>query len=131
MYLRELGKVVTGKLVVITPDRQETFLVKGKQPAYIPPQPSALPSGAYLTGTTASSRAKGGSSQKSLQAGAAGGTVKATAQRAGSSSGGSSGEGPAQQQQQQRPKVNYMKQNIKAASASSSPKKADSRVFKQ
>jgi hypothetical protein len=131
-YLRELGKVVTGKLVVITPDRQETFLVNGKQPAYLPPQPSALPSGAYLTATTASSRAKGtSSSQKSLQVGGIGGTVKAAAQTADSSGGGSNVPIQQQEQPQQRSKVNYMKQNIKAAAACSSPKKGHSKVFKQ
>lgn len=117
---RELGKVVTGKLIVITPDRQDVFLVKGRQPAYVPPQSSALPSGTYLTGTMASSRAKGSSSQKSLRAGAEADTQQA----AGSS--GRAGDGP----QQQRPRVNYLQQNIRkaAATSSSKAKKTDRRV---
>lgn len=118
---RELGKVATGKLVVITPDRQDVFLVKGRQPAYVPPQPSALPSGAYLTGTTANSRAKGSSSsQKSLRAGA-----QADMQQAAGSS-GSAGDGS----QQQRSRVNYLQQNIRraAAASSSKAKKTDRRV---
>jgi hypothetical protein len=118
---RELGKVVTGKLVVITPDRQDVFLVKGRQPAYVPPQTSDLPSGTYLAGTTASSRAKGSSSssQKSLRAGAA---AEAGVQQAASSSSGA-GAGS----QQQRPKVNYLQQNIKRAAAAAA-KKTDRRV---
>lgn len=53
-----MGKVMTGKLLVVTPDSQHTFLVKGRQPAYVPPSKSDLPSGTYLTGGTASTTAR-------------------------------------------------------------------------
>jgi hypothetical protein len=128
--VRELGKVVPGKLVIITPDRQETFQVLGKQPAYIPPQASSLPSGGYLTATTASSRAKGGklsgSSQHTLQA--APGTASADPQAQAAADHGVGTQQPIK-------KKNYLQQNIKAASrtagsspssSGSSPKKAPS-----
>lgn len=111
---RELGKVVTGKLVVVTPDRQETFLVRGKQPAYTPPQASTMPSGAYLTATTASSRAKGNERQGTLKTAAAGPGLA-----------NSTGRDEARQQQQQGGKRNYLQQNIRAAGSTaggSSPK---------
>jgi hypothetical protein len=116
--------------VVITPDRQETFQVLGRQPAYIPPQASSLPSGGYLTATTASSRAKGakiaGSSQQTLQAASGAASVDPQAQAAADTGVGT---------QQLAKKKNYLQQNIKAASrtvggspssSGSSPKKAPS-----
>lgn len=103
LLCRELGKVVTGKLVVATADRQDTFIVRGRQPAYVPPQASTLPAGTYLTATTASSRAKGGSSSSSASA-----------------DGSSRSAGLQAREEKQQPaavqgKRNYLQQNIKAA----------------
>lgn len=139
---RELGKVMTGKLVVVTPDRQEAYLVRGKQPAYTPIQPSDLPSGTYLSATTASSRAKGavGSSSSSSSAGVTAGPAK-TRQftTAGSNSSSrqdgaqigsdlqlSSGQEVAASRQQQAGKQNYLRQNIKAAAAGGAGKVSSS-----
>lgn len=55
---REMGKVLTGKLMVVTPDSQHTYIVKGRQPAYVPPSRDKLPTGTYLTAGTASSTAR-------------------------------------------------------------------------
>ncbi|KAF8055917.1 CFAP47 [Scenedesmus sp. PABB004] len=50
---KELGKEVVGKLVVVTPDAQHVFVVRGRQPEWRPPARDALPSGTYLTAGTA------------------------------------------------------------------------------
>eukprot|EP00775_Hariotina_reticulata_P012144 gene12144-12282_t len=57
---KELGKVMQGKLLVTTPDSQHTFIVKGREPAYVPPTRSRA-SASYITAGTASSTAKAGS----------------------------------------------------------------------
>jgi hypothetical protein len=122
---RELGKVLTGKLVVVTPDSEHTFIVKGRQPAYVPPSRSALPSSKFLTAGTASSMAHSRSSSPALRDGnrssSPGGTGAAAA-AAGRTA--RSPEAPAGQQQQRSTQQgtatgtgskNYLQQNIKAA----------------
>lgn len=131
--------MVTGRLVVVTPDRQDTFIIRGRQPAYVPPQPSQLPSGTYLKATTAASRAKGssGSNAATTQ------QQQQPANKAGSGARGTSRSGTrntAQQpdatqvvdttvagrgtaevsgEEQRLPRKNYLQQNIKAAAGQS------------
>ena len=76
---RELGKVQVGRLVVVTPDSQYTYELRGSQPQYHPPDLSNRPPGSYITATTASAAAKGlglkpssGGSSKGLTGGSRG-----------------------------------------------------------
>lgn len=77
---REMGRVVRGRLLVTTPDRQYTYLLLGRQPAYLPPSKAALPTGTYLHADTAASaarRAHGGNRHAGTlgRCGAGGGTL--------------------------------------------------------
>jgi hypothetical protein len=105
---RELGKVLTGKLVIVTPDSEHTFIVKGRQPAYVPPSPSALPSSKFLTAGTASSMAHSRSNSPVMRGStsSSSGTAAAAAQRTG---------GGTQQGTAGVSSKNYLQQNIKAA----------------
>ncbi|KAF6261116.1 hypothetical protein COO60DRAFT_1637017 [Scenedesmus sp. NREL 46B-D3] len=123
----ELGKALTGRLVVVTPDSEHTFVVQGRQPAYVPPCRSAMPSSKFLTAGTASSMSHSRSNSPAVRGSSSSPTstgVVAAAQRA---AGGSSAAAGQQQQQQQQQRTtqqssgagvgskNYLQQNIKAA----------------
>eukprot|EP00879_Flechtneria_rotunda_P019523 GHRR01020508.1.p1 GENE.GHRR01020508.1~~GHRR01020508.1.p1 ORF type:complete len:159 (-),score=66.52 GHRR01020508.1:173-649(-) len=120
---------MTGKLMVITPDSQHTFVVKGKQPAYVPPSRSQLPSGTYLTAGTASSMARGSPSNSSVPVtlGDSHGNLPGPGMLTGSNTYSLKGSiGPDSRagqlggssifvQQGSPGKVNYLQRNIKAA----------------
>lgn len=114
---REIGKVMTGRLVVVTPDRQHTFIVKGRQPAYVPPSREKLPTGTYLTAGTASTSARFGMQQISRSTspayGQAGSRVTSAAQHNSSLAGaGRTGAASCRAGTAGR---NYLQQNIRAA----------------
>jgi hypothetical protein len=117
---RELGKVLTGKLVVVTPGSEHTFIVRGRQPAYVPPSRAALPSSKFLTAGTVSSMAHSRSNSPAAvmrgSTSSPSGTGAAAAAAAHRTGGGSQGAATGVSSK------NYLQQNIKAARAGAAGK---------
>jgi hypothetical protein len=106
--------VLTGKLVVVTPDSEHTFIVKGSQPAYVPPSRSALPSSKFLTAGTASSMTHSRSNSPAMR----GSSSSPSSTGAAAAAAAAQTRGPAQQGTAAGAgSKNYLQQNIKAAMA--------------
>jgi len=110
-----------GKLLVVTPDSQHTFIVKGRQPASSPPSRTRA-SAFYLTAGTASSMAKTSRSQSPAGAGP---SAVSNRRAAGAVGGGGWCSRGCQQWQRAPPerttgtqRMTYIQQNIKAAAGS-------------